>query len=102
MLNAYFAKVKVKNEWQYKLIISYIKNKLKKTEGKGKTKIRCIHIKDEIESTGEQDSDQHLVSYHLKLPLSILFALWNEKKQNSWEQGAWKKTKFFPLIILEV
>lgn len=50
MLNAYFAKVKVKNEWQYKLIISYIKNKLKKTEGKGKTKIRCIHIKDEIES----------------------------------------------------
>lgn len=34
MLNAYFEKVKVKNEWQYKLIISYIKNKLKKkTEG---------------------------------------------------------------------
>ena len=51
MLNAYFAKVKVKNEWQYKLIISYIKNKLEKNRGgKGKTKIKYIHIKDEIES----------------------------------------------------
>lgn len=51
MLNAYFAKVKIKNEWQYKLIISYIKNNFKKNrEGKGKTKIKYIHIKDEIES----------------------------------------------------
>lgn len=32
MLNAYFVKVKVKNEWLCKLIISYIKNKFKKTE----------------------------------------------------------------------
>ena len=51
MLNAYFMKVKVKNEWQYKLIISYIKNKLEKNrEGKGKTKIKYKHIKNEIKS----------------------------------------------------